>query len=127
MMYFSYALTALWYDRQRYFPGVLAVAFSALLITGQWGMLLGMFSFASVTIDRVPAQIWMGGPNIETADLAGFIPERQLARLARVPEVAQVEVYIQGHSLWMRPDGNLQLCMLHGVRLGEDSLGAVQG
>ena len=36
----SYALTTLWYERQRYLPGVLAVGFSALLIALQAGLLL---------------------------------------------------------------------------------------
>jgi len=125
-LYFSYALTVLWHDRQRYLPGVLAVAFSALLISGQWGILLGMFTFASVTIDKAPAQIWLGGPHIETSDLAGLISEGQLARLARQPEVAQVEVYVQQHSLWLRSDGSWELCMLHGMRLEENALGAVR-
>ena len=40
----SYALLTLWFDRQRYLPGVLAVAFSALLIALQCGLLFGLLS-----------------------------------------------------------------------------------
>src|SRR5437773_1708945 len=123
-MYFSYASTTLWYDRQRYLPGILAVAFSALLIAVQWGMLLGMFTFASLTIDRAQADIWLGGPEIHTADLARAISERHLARLASQPEVKQVEVFVQQRSLWMRPDGSPEVCLVVGVRLEEGSLGA---
>src|SRR5438132_14142879 len=90
-MYFSYALTALWYDRHRYLPGVLAVAFSASLIAVQWGMLLGMFTFASLTVDRTRAHIWLGGPGIDTADLARPISTRNLTRLVSQPEVEQAE------------------------------------
>src|SRR5438067_1688178 len=111
-VYFSYALTALWYDRQRYLPGVLAVAFSALLIAVQWGMLLGMFTFASLTIDRTQAHIWLGGPSVHAADLTRPIPERLLARLARQPEVDQAEVFVQQRSLWIRPDGSLEVCLV---------------
>lgn len=39
---------ALWHKRQRFFPAVLAVAFSALLIVLQAGLLLGFFSLKSV-------------------------------------------------------------------------------
>src|SRR5439155_6541301 len=119
-----YALTALWYDRQRYLAGVLAVAFSALLIAVQWGMLLGMFTFASLTIDRARADIWLGGPGVHTADLARAISERHLARLASQPEVEQAEVFVQQRSLWMRPDGSPEVCLVVGVRLEEGSLGA---
>ena len=37
----SYSLATLWYERQRYLPGVLAVGFSALLIVLQFGLLKG--------------------------------------------------------------------------------------
>jgi putative ABC transport system permease protein len=124
-MYFFYALTALWYDRQRYLPGVLAVTFSALLMAIQWGMLLGMFTFASLAIDRARAHIWLGGPNLETADLGQPISERHLARLACQPEVEHAEVYLQQRSHWVRPDGSLEICMVLGARLEEGSLGAV--
>ena len=97
-VYFSYALTALWYDRQRYLPGVLAVAFSALLIALQWGMLLGMFTFASLTIDRAHADVWLGGPSVQAVDLGRPIFERYLTRLAGQPEVERAEVYLQQHD-----------------------------
>jgi putative ABC transport system permease protein len=124
-VYFSYALTALWYDRQRYLPGVLAVGFSALLIALQWGMLLGMFTFASLTIDRAQAQVWLGGPEVQTADLARPIYERYVTRLSGQPEVERAEVYIQQRSLWVRSDGGLELCLVVGSRLDDGSLGAV--
>ena len=39
----SYALQTLWHDKARYAAGVGAVAFSALLIVLQVGLLLGLF------------------------------------------------------------------------------------
>ena len=115
-MYSSYALTALWHDRQRYLAGVLAVAFSAVLIALQWGMLLGMFTFASVTVDRSRADIWLGGPHIQSADLSRPIFERYLARLAAQPEVEQSEICIQQRTLWIRPDGSMEICQVVGSR-----------
>jgi putative ABC transport system permease protein len=123
--YFSYALTTLWHERQRYLPGILAVAFSALLIALQWGMLLGMFTFASVTVDRASAQIWLGGPHIQTVDLSWPIAERELGKLASQPEVEYTESYVQEHSVWMRPDGSAELCLVIGTRLEPGALGAV--
>jgi putative ABC transport system permease protein len=125
-MYFAYAWTALWEDRQRYLPGVLAVAFSAVLMALQSGMLLGMFTFASLTIDRARAQIWLGGPRIRTVDMAYPIFERDLTRLASQPEVERAEVYLQQHDLWVRPDGSIELCLVVGARLDDQSLGAVR-
>lgn len=125
-MYFSYALTTLWHDRQRYLAGILAVAFSAVLIALQWGMLLGMFTFASAAVDRSRADIWLGGPNIQSADLSRPIFERYLARLAVQPEVDQTEIYVQERTLWIRPDGSVEICSVIGSRLEDGALGAVQ-
>ena len=56
----SFSLATLWYERQRYLPGVLAVAFSALLIALQCGLLLGLFSITSIPVDHTRADIWVG-------------------------------------------------------------------
>ena len=123
--YFSYALTTLWYERQRYLPGVLAVALSALLIALQCGLLLGMFKFASITVDRAQADIWVGGPSVRSADLGRPISELYLGRLASQPEVDYAEVYLQERTHWIRPDGGMELCMIIGSRLEKGALGAV--
>src|SRR5205807_2705923 len=71
----SFALTTLWYDRARYLPGVLAVAFSSLLIALQCGLLLGLFSITSIPIDHTHADIWMGAPKVLSVDLGEPVPE----------------------------------------------------
>ena len=45
----SYSLATLWHERQRFLPGVLAVAFSALLIAPV------VVSVRSIVIDAMPA------------------------------------------------------------------------
>jgi putative ABC transport system permease protein len=122
----SYSLTTLWYERQRYLPGVLAVAFSCLLIALQCGLLLGLFSITSLPIDHTRADIWMGGPGTLSVDLGRPIRESNLARLAVEPEVAQCEVYVQGFAYWSKRTGATELCMVIGSRLEDGSLGAVK-
>lgn len=123
----SYALATLWHERQRYLPGILAVAFSALLIALQCGLLLGLFSITSMTVDKTTAHIWMGAPAVLSVDLGGPIHMNQLALLANDPDVdpSQVEPYIQGFSYWARPDGGRELCMVVGARLEPGSIGRV--
>jgi putative ABC transport system permease protein len=122
----SYALATLWYERQRYLPGVLAVAFSALLIALQCGLLLGLFSITSMPIDHTRADIWLGAPSVLSVDLGRPIPESYLTRLACQPEVTDCEVYIQGFTYWAKPDGGNELCVVIGSRLEEDSMGKVK-
>jgi putative ABC transport system permease protein len=123
----SYSLATLWHERSRYLPGVLAVAFSALLIALQCGLLLGLFSITSIPIDDTRADIWVGHPNVLSVDLGRPIPTAWLARVAAEPEVVHAEPYLQGFSHWGKPTGGTQLCMVVGCRLTEGTLGTVSG
>src|SRR5271156_4673970 len=77
-----YSLSTLWHERQRFLPGILAVAFSALLIALQCGLLLGLFSITSLPVDHTAADIWVGAPQVLSVDLGRPIPESFLARVA---------------------------------------------
>src|SRR5437868_10980500 len=121
----SYSLSTLWYERQRYLPGVLAVGFSALLIALQCGLLLGLFSITSIPIDHNTADVWMGAPGVLSVDLGRPIREGYLARMAAQPEITHCEVYLQGFAYWSKHSGGTELCMVIGSRLNEGSLGAI--
>jgi putative ABC transport system permease protein len=123
----SYSLTTLWYERQRYVPGVLAVAFSALLIALQVGLLLGLFSITSIPIDHTKADVWMGAPEVSSVDLGRPIPEGRLARMAYLSEIKRCEIYLQGFAFWSKPNnGGSELCMVIGSHLSPDSLGKIK-
>jgi putative ABC transport system permease protein len=121
----SYSLATLWYERQRYLPGVLAVAFSALLIALQCGLLLGLFSITSIPVDHTRADVWVGAPEVLSVDLGRPIPESYLSRLANQPEVEAPEIFFQGFAYWSKPNGGSELCVVIGSRLEDNSLGAV--
>src|SRR3954454_22663081 len=118
----SYSLATLWYDRQRYLPGVLAVAFSCLLIALQCGLLLGLFSITSLPIDNTSADVWIGHPDVPSVDLDRPIPAAWQAYVASMPEVERSEVYIQSFAYWDKPTGGVELCMVVGSRLERDAL-----
>jgi putative ABC transport system permease protein len=119
----SYSLATLWYERSRYLPGVLAVAFSSLLIALQCGLLLGLFSITSLPIDHTHADIWMGAPKVLSVDLGESIRTSINARLENQPEVARTESFLQGFSYWAKPGGGRELCMIIGSNLGDNALG----
>jgi putative ABC transport system permease protein len=121
----SYSLATLWHDRSRYLPGVLAVAFSAVLIALQCGLLLGLFAITSMPIDHTRADVWIGGPDVVSVDVTRAIPESYLTRLAAQPEVASCEIYVQSYSQWLKPAGGVELCIVIGSRLGPEALGSV--
>lgn len=121
----SYSLATLWYERQRFIPGVLAVMFSALLIALQCGLLLGLFSITSIPIDNSNADVWVGHPEVPSVDVGQPIPEAWASYLATMPEVVRTEVFMQGFSYWKKPTGSIELCLVIGSRMAPDSLGAV--
>src|SRR5215470_5807024 len=121
----SYSLATLWHERQRFLPGVLAVAFSSLLIALQCGLLLGIFSITSIPIDHTRADIWMGSEGVLSVDLGQAFRGSHLGRLAVQPEVERAEEFMQGFSYWSKPTGGRELCMVIGSHLEEDSLGKV--
>lgn len=120
----SYALATLWHERQRFLPGILATAFSALLIVVQCGLLLGLFAITSIPIDHSAADVWVGSPQVLSVDLGRPMPERYRQRVAAQPEVERTEVFLQGFMHWTKPNGGSELCIVIGVRLGDDALGA---
>ncbi len=121
----SYALSTLWYERQRYIPAVLAVAFSCMLIALQCGLLLGLFSITSIPIDESRADIWVGHPDVPSVDLGIPIPEAWQSYLA-MPEVERTEPYMEGFAYLKKPTGGMELTLVIGTRLGPDSIGAVR-
>jgi putative ABC transport system permease protein len=121
----SYSLATLWHERNRYLPGVLAVAFSALLITVQFGILLGLLSLTSVPVDFARADLWIGDPRVLSVDIGQQIPEGWLTRVKSQPEVERVEKYL----IWLltadKPGVQRSICLVVGSRLDDGNLGTV--
>lgn len=115
----------LWHDRSRYLPGILAVAFSAVLIALQSGLLLGLLSVTALPITNTRADIWVGSPDVLSLDLGRAIPRSFLSRLAEFPQVERVEEYYQGFTYWSKPGGGSELCIVIGSSLEDDALGSV--
>ncbi|MCU0702515.1 MAG: ABC transporter permease [Fimbriiglobus sp.] len=126
----SYALSTIWYERQRFLPAILAVAFSAVLIAVQGGLVVGLLSMMSRPVDMTAADVWAGYPGVQSVDLGRGIPERWAARVAAEPGVVRVETATVGFSLWTHTNSGAQatpeVITVVGCRLHPDSLGAVE-
>src|SRR5947209_1363722 len=121
----SFSLATLWHERNRFLPGVLAVAFSALLITVQFGIMLGLLSLTSVPVDLSAADLWVGDPQVLSVDVTESVPESWLARVKEQPEVDRVEKYIIWLMMANKPGSQKNICTVVGTCLDEDSLGAL--
>jgi putative ABC transport system permease protein len=118
-----YSLATLWHERGRYLAGVLAVAFSALIVFVPTGVLLGLFNQTSAPIDCAAADIWVGHPGVRSIDLPRPIPERWLARLYEQPGIERAEPYLLSLALVDAGHGRSETCTIIGARLDEGSLG----
>src|SRR5947207_4772028 len=99
----SYALTTLWHERQRFLSAILAVAFSALLIALQCGLLLGLFAITSLPVDRTTlADIWVTAPGVVSVDIGRPIRETYLGTVESYSGVERAEPFIQGFAYWQK-------------------------
>ncbi len=127
----DFALATIWYERQRFLPAIFAVAFSAILIVVQGGLVVGLLSMMSVPVDRATSEVWVGSPGVKSVDLGQKIPERWIARVASQPEVVRAEAQIISFSMWTpvdrsAPPSSPAVCLIVGSKLDADSLGAVE-
>jgi len=117
----------LWRDRGRYLSAVLAVAFSAVLIAIQCGLMFGILACSSVPIDNANADIWITTRDTTAIGQAHPIPEAWLLRAAAQPEVVRAEGCLVGFGIWHKQGkSNTELCIIIGSPLDEGSLGALR-
>lgn len=128
----TYALATIWHDRGRFLPAVLAVAFSAVLIAIQAGLLVGLLSMMSTPIDQATAEIWVGYPGVRSVDLGQAVPAYYRHRVSSQPEVREVEEVLIGFAQWAVPANKersetlTEACMIMGTRLDPRSIAAAQ-
>ena len=118
----SYALQTLIHERSRYAAGVGAVLFSAVLISLQVGLLLGLFELTSIPVDHSSADLWVGGNHVESVDLGRPIPISYIGRLNK-PGVQMPELYYLNFGNFTKPDGGNSLCTVVGTGLGVGDAG----
>src|SRR5476651_30919 len=122
----SYALQTLWHEKTRYAAGVGAVAFSAMLMVLQVGLLLGLFETTSIPVDHTNADIWIGSQDVQSIDLGTSIgTNTHMARLTEKPGlVGQPELFLANYANVTRPDGGMERCFILGSSLAPNAAGA---
>jgi putative ABC transport system permease protein len=122
----NYSLATLWHERPRFLPGIGAVAFSAVLIALQCGLLLGLFTITSIPVDHSTADVWVGSSQVLSVDLGRPIPQSMQARIAGDDRVLAVEGYYNAYASVIKPDGGSELSIVIGISLEDSSMGAVK-
>ena len=86
-------------DKTRFLTTVSGVAFSVLLVIVQVGIFLGMLESASITIDRLDADLWVTAKNTPNIDFANTFPELYVHRVRSIPGVLRADNLI----VWFVP------------------------
>src|SRR5262249_37758133 len=75
------------HDKLRFAITVSGVAFAVTLVLVQIGLFLGILDNATITIDRIPADLWVTSRNTPNVDFAHSFPDSHVQRVRSVPGV----------------------------------------
>jgi len=120
-----WALQTLWHERKRYWAGVMAVAFSVVLIAVQNGLVAGLMQMVSFPIDLSRADVWVTGPKVQSCDLGSLFDRGAINRIIGRPQVERIDEYIQGFNFWKHPAVGQKLVIVAGCELDEKALGPI--
>ncbi len=101
----SLARKNLLHDRLRFAITVAGVAFAVTLVFVQVGLFLGLLDNASITIERMDADLWVTSKNTPNVDFAQPFPETNLQRVRSVPGVQRADNLIVSFMRMALPSG----------------------
>ena len=103
--------------RARPLATISGVAFSVTLVYVQIGIFLGMLDNASVTIERMDADLWITARNAANIDFANTFPDAYVQRVRSVPGVVRADnlivwfVTVAQHSIPMSSESGARVAM----------------
>ncbi len=103
------------HDRLRFGITVLGVAFAVSLVLVQVGLFLGLLDNASVTIDRLGADLWVTPLNAENVDFPHTMPETYVLRVRSIPGVARADNLIVAFGGLTLPRGSQETTLIYAL------------
>jgi putative ABC transport system permease protein len=92
-------------DKTRFAITVLGVGFAVALVLVQVGLFLGLLENASITIERLDADLWVTAHNTPNVDFGNPFPETYVQRVRSVPGVARADNLIVWYAIVALPTG----------------------
>jgi putative ABC transport system permease protein len=103
------------YDKFRFLITVSGVAFAVTLVFVQVGLFEGLLASASVTIERIDADIWLSARNTPNVDFPNTFSENLVQRVRSVPGVARADNLIVWFGNVALPSGATENAMLYAL------------
>ena len=92
-------------DKTRFAITVLGVGFAVALVLTQTGLFFGLLESASITIDKLDADLWVTARNTPNVDFANPFPESYVQRVRSVPGVSRADNLIVWYAIVALPSG----------------------
>jgi putative ABC transport system permease protein len=109
------AIKNLLHDRLRSAMTVAGVAFAVTLVFVQVGLFLGLLDNASVTIDRIDADLWVTSRNTPNVDFAHGFPESRVQRVRSIPGVERADNLLVQFLNLALPSGAEEGMLVYGL------------
>jgi putative ABC transport system permease protein len=111
------------YEWRRFLPAIMSVGFSGILIIVQGALLLGIVGTNALPVTQSRADLWVGFPGTQSADLGRGIDAGVAAELLVDPRVDRVEPLLLGTGDWRGTRGGGISVTLIGLGTQRDALG----
>ena len=120
----SLASKTLIYEWRRFFPVVMAVCFSGVLLIVQAALVLGIFGTSALYVNTSSADLWAGYPGTQSVNFGRAIDPDTEIRLRMDPDVTQVEPYewVDGDWSTGSPDAGSVSIYLSGISTQPDAM-----
>ena len=82
---------------------MLGVGFAAALVLVQLGLFFGLLENASVTIDKLGADLWITARNTQNVDFGNPYPEGYVQRVRSIPGVVRADNLIVWYAIVALP------------------------
>jgi putative ABC transport system permease protein len=109
------ALKMLLDDKVRFAITVLGVGFAVALVLTQVGLFFGLLANASITIDKLDADLWVMARNTPNVDFANPFPEGYVQRVRSIPGVARADNLIVWYAVVALPSGAKESVIYYGL------------
>jgi putative ABC transport system permease protein len=103
-------------DKARFLTTVTGVGFAVALVYVQVGLFVGLLGSASVTIDRMDADLWVAARNTPNVDFGNPFPETLVERVRSVPGVERADNLIVWFATVALPGGAKESAVIYGLR-----------
>src|SRR5271167_2249095 len=92
-------------EKGRFLATVLGVGFAVALVLIQGGRFFGLLENASITIEKLDADLWVMARNTANVDFGNPFPETYIQRVRSVPGVARADNLIVWYAIVALPTG----------------------